>query len=170
MERVGLLIAVLGNITALLHNIISQMCRPYRTCHARGRPHAGVLIMSVNQGKKCCTSICKSKTSKQQKHWTPFCSGLEAFCTWGDGKTLKNVAKFILSVVPSEQNETFARFCVYRMSGRPKFVRYRVNVAWVSFEFDIVLEFQFLPTDLISSLHLWGILESKTKAKAKKFR
>ena len=50
MERVGLLIAVLDNITALLHNIISQMCRAYRTCHARRRPCAGVLIMSENQG------------------------------------------------------------------------------------------------------------------------
>ena len=78
MERVGLLIAVLDNITASLHNIISQMCRPYRTWHARRRPCAGVLIMSENQGKKRCTSICKSKTSKQQKHWTPFCSGLRS--------------------------------------------------------------------------------------------
>ena len=43
MERVGLLIAVLGNITALLHNIISKMCRPYRTCHTR----AGNLVLTT---------------------------------------------------------------------------------------------------------------------------
>ena len=68
MERFGLLIAVLGNITALVYNIISQMCRTYRAYHARRRRCVGILLMSENQVNRC-SSICKSKTSKQRKHW-----------------------------------------------------------------------------------------------------
>ena len=56
MERVGSLFAVLDNNTELLHNIISQMCRPCRTYHARRRRCVGVLIMSENQHKKRRTS------------------------------------------------------------------------------------------------------------------
>ena len=56
MERVGLLFAVLDNNTALLHNIISQMCRPSRTYHARRLRCVGVLTMSENQHKKRRTS------------------------------------------------------------------------------------------------------------------
>ena len=56
MERVGSLFAVLDNNTELLHNIISQMCRPCRTYHARRRRYVGVLIMSENQHKKRRTS------------------------------------------------------------------------------------------------------------------
>ena len=67
MERAGLLIAVLGNITALLHNIISQMCKPCQIYHART----------------------KSKTSKRQKHWMPFCSGLRSVLCMND-KTIKH--------------------------------------------------------------------------------
>ena len=68
MERVGLLIAVLGNITALVHNIILQMCRTCPAYHARRRCCVGILLMSENQVNRC-SSICKSKTSKQRKHW-----------------------------------------------------------------------------------------------------
>ena len=56
MERVGLLSAVLDSNTALLHNIISQMCRPSRTYHARRLRCVGVLTMSENQHKKRRTS------------------------------------------------------------------------------------------------------------------
>ena len=68
MELIGLLIAVLGIITALVHNIILQMCRTCRAYHARRRRCVGILLMSENQVNRC-SSICKSKTSKQRKHW-----------------------------------------------------------------------------------------------------
>ena len=68
MELIGLLIAVLGIITALVHNIILQMCRTCRAYHARWRRCVGILLMSENQVNRC-SSICKSKTSKQRKQW-----------------------------------------------------------------------------------------------------
>ena len=68
MERVGLLIAVLGNITVLVHNIILQMCRTCRAYHARRRRCVCILLMLENQVNRC-SSNCKSKTSKQRRHW-----------------------------------------------------------------------------------------------------
>ena len=68
MEYVGLLIVVLGNIRALVHNIILQMCGTCRAYHARRQRCVGILWMSENQVNHC-SSICKLKTSKQRKHW-----------------------------------------------------------------------------------------------------
>ena len=44
------------------------MCRTYRAYHARRRRCVGILLMSENQVNRC-SSICKSKTSKQRKQW-----------------------------------------------------------------------------------------------------
>ena len=73
MERVGSLFAVLDNNTELLHNIISQMCRPCRTYHARRRRCVGVLTMSENQHKKRRTSDVEAA-----KTLDAICSGLRS--------------------------------------------------------------------------------------------
>ena len=55
MERVGLLIAVLGNITALVHNIILQMFRTCRAYHARRRRCDGKKSLKISEANSAIT-------------------------------------------------------------------------------------------------------------------